>query len=201
MNLRSIACARAHTVSVVIRPPSNGRMRRSAIMARERSRASRRESSPTDCSSRTARNSPGSNVAARSVRCCSTRSSSAPSGACSATAPSGRGSRWVRGLAGWVAAIFCVGAMQGRFGSVTRRVGKTFRRLAVKTGFFAANRSFSAANPNGESAAYGLDIEVSVLAAGYDAICASPPRITLARTSVFDETWLGCAGFARLAAG
>ncbi len=82
---RSIACSRARTASVVIRPPSRGSTRRSAIIARERSRASRGESSPTDCSSRTARNSPGSKVAVRSVRRCSTRSSS---GACTAGAAS-----------------------------------------------------------------------------------------------------------------
>jgi hypothetical protein len=75
VNLRSIACSRARTASVVISPPSNGRTRRSAIIAREKSSASRGESSPTDCSSSTERSSPGSNVAARSVRRSSTRSS------------------------------------------------------------------------------------------------------------------------------
>ena len=83
VNLRSIACSRARTASVVISPPSSGSTRRSAIIARESASASRGESSPTDCSSSTARNSPGSNVAARSVRRSSTRSSSARSGASS----------------------------------------------------------------------------------------------------------------------
>ena len=35
VNLRSIACSRARTASVVISPPSSGRTRRSAIIARE----------------------------------------------------------------------------------------------------------------------------------------------------------------------
>ena len=42
VNLRSIACSRARTLSVVIRPPSSGRTRRSAIIARENASASPR---------------------------------------------------------------------------------------------------------------------------------------------------------------
>ncbi len=67
------------------RASSSARPRGAAPGARRSSSArtpsaSLGERSPTDCSSSTARNSPGSNVAARSVRRRSTRSSSAPLG-------------------------------------------------------------------------------------------------------------------------
>ena len=56
------------TASVVIRPPSKVRMRRSATISRVSAIASSGPSSPADCSSATARSSLASNIAARSVR-------------------------------------------------------------------------------------------------------------------------------------
>ncbi len=63
---RSIASSRARTVSVVIRPPSRVRIRRSPTISRVTAIASSGPSSPADCSSATARSSPASNTASRS---------------------------------------------------------------------------------------------------------------------------------------
>ena len=76
---RSIACSWARTASVVILPPSKVRMRRSPTIARVTAIASSGPSSPADCSSATARSSPASNIASRSVSVASMRSSIARS--------------------------------------------------------------------------------------------------------------------------
>ncbi len=87
---RSIACSRARTARVVIRPPSSMRMRRSATIERASWSARSGVMTPAVCSSATARSVPGSKIASRSVSFASITSSTGRSRTAGSGAPTSR---------------------------------------------------------------------------------------------------------------